>query len=220
MITTKCDKCDRLLSVEDSLAGSKIACPHCGDINVVPAADDPASRPPAQTATPGSKSDLASLAGYPPDAGPEQRVKIIRPAVVRAHPFSVLGLWILAALGVIGVVYLGLVRGSNAWLIASAIVLLGALATLGIWKVLSLSETLEITNKRSILRRGLLSKATSEVVHDDIRNFQVTQTFMQRVLKVGTIGISSAGQDAVEIVMHDAPRPEEVRKIIDLYRSM
>mgnify|MGYP001173718163 CR=1 FL=1 len=216
MITIKCDKCDRPLSVQEELAGSKIACPHCGDINIVPGFSEQAARPAASP----SRADAASLAGYPPDAGPEQRVKIIRPAVVRAHPFSVSGLWVLVTLGLVGVIYLGMVRNSTAWLIASAAVLLGALATLGVWKVLSLSETLEITNKRSILRRGLLSKATSEVVHDDIRNFQITQTFIQRLLKVGTIGISSAGQDAVEIVMHDAPRPEEVRKIIDLYRSM
>lgn len=216
MITITCDKCERLLSVESDLAGSKIACPHCGDINVVPLAN-----PPVTTHAPmPAPTDRAAAAGYPPDSGPEQRVKIVRPAVIRAHPFSILGLWILVILGVTGVVYLGLVRNSTPWLIGSAIVLLASLGTLGVWKVISLSETLEITNKRSVLRRGLFSKATTEVVHDDIRNFQITQTFLQRVLKVGTIGISSAGQDAVEIVMRDAPNPEEVRKIIDLYRSL
>lgn len=218
MITITCDKCERLLSVENDLAGSKIACPHCGDINVVPQPGHSASTAPQPTKP--AHADRASAAGYPPDSGPEQRVKIVHPAVIRAHPFSILALWTLILLSAVGVIYLGLIRNSSAWLIGSGVVLLAALTTLGVWKVISLSETLEITNKRSVLRRGLLSKATSEVVHDDIKNFQITQTFLQRVLKVGTIGISSAGQDAVEIVMHDAPHPEEVRKIIDLYRSL
>jgi phage FluMu protein Com len=218
MITITCDKCERLLSVENDLAGSKIACPHCGDINVVPQPGQSTST--ASQSTSPARADRASTAGYPPDSGPEQRVKIVHPAVIRAHPFSILGLWTLILLSAVGVIYLGLIRNSTAWLIGSGVILLAALATLGVWKVLSLSETLEITNKRSVLRRGLLSKATTEVVHDDIRNFQITQTFLQRVLKVGTIGISSAGQDAVEIVMHDAPHPEEVRKVIDLYRSL
>lgn len=219
MITIACDKCERLLSVEAELAGSKIACPHCGDVNVVPLPAGSAAESRQASGEPAGP-DRAAAAGFPPDAGPEQRVRIIRPAVIRAHPFSVLGLWTLIALGATGVIYLGLVRDSVAWLIGSLVVLVGAVGTLGVWKVISLSETLEITNKRSVLRRGLFSKSTTEVVHNDIRNFQITQTFLQRVLKVGTIGISSAGQDAVEIVMHDAPHPEEVRRIIDLYRSL
>lgn len=208
MITIPCDKCERPLSVEETLAGSKIACPHCGDINVVP-------RP-----GPAAQADRAAAAGFPPDAGPEQRVTLIRPALIRAHPFSTLGLWTLIVASLVGLIYFGMVQRSGPWGITSGVVLILSLAAMGTWKLISLAETLEITNKRSILRRGILSKATTEVVHDDIRNFQITQSFLQRVLGVGTIGISSAGQDAVEIVMHDAARPEEVRKIIDLYRPL
>ncbi|MCW5767669.1 MAG: PH domain-containing protein [Phycisphaeraceae bacterium] len=217
MITVTCDKCERLLSVEDSLAGSKIACPHCGDINVIPKRP---SAPDSRETAPRPSVDRAAAAGYPPDSGPEQRVRLIRPAVIRAHPVAIVGLWTLVLAGLVGAIYLGLVKGSTTWLVASLVACLGALGALGVWKVLSLSETMEITTKRSVLRRGLLSKATTEVVHDDIRNLQISQTFLQRVLKVGTIGISSAGQDAVEIVMRDAPNPQEIRKIIDLYRPL
>lgn len=212
MITISCDKCERVLSVEDSLAGSKIACPHCGDVNVVPN--------PGAIAPSGAVADRATAAGYPPDSGPEQHVKLVRPAVVRAHPLASLGLWAVAVLALVGVLYLGFMQGSRGWGIGSGVALALSLLVMGIWKIVSLSETLEITNKRSILRRGLFSKSTTEVVHNDIRNFQITQSFVQRVLRVGTIGISSAGQDAVEIVMHDAARPEEVRRIIDLYRPL
>lgn len=218
MISITCDKCDRVLSVADELAGSKIACPHCGDINVVrvqPAAVVAA----APTAKPAG-ADRASAAGYPPDSGPEQRVLVLRPATFRAHPFRSSLAILVALAGVAGAIYFGFIRKDATWMWVSVAALAVALAIMAVWKVLSLSETLEITNKRSVLRRGLLSKATSEVVHDDIRNFQVTQTFVDRVLGVGTIGISSSGQDAVEIVMHDAPAPARVRRVIDLYRPL
>jgi len=218
MISITCDKCDRPLNVADELAGSKVACPHCGDINVVRVG--PGSLPVASPAPHGLAADRAAAAGYPPDSGPEQRVLMLRPAAFRAHPFKSALLALLAVAGAAGGTYFGFVQRHTTWLTVSVAALAVSLLVIGVWKVLSLSETLEITNKRSILRRGLLSKATSEVVHDDIRNFQVTQTFVDRVLGVGTIGISSSGQDAVEIVMHDAPSPAQVQRVIDLYRPM
>jgi hypothetical protein len=89
-----------------------------------------------------------------------------------------------------------------------------------VWKIKTLGAALEITNKRTVERRGLFSKATSEVVHDNIRNVQVDQTFWQRVWKVGALGLSSSGQDGIEIHMQHVPKPEEVRRIIDLYRPL
>ena len=83
-----------------------------------------------------------------------------------------------------------------------------------------LSAALDITNKRSTEVRGLFSKATSEVLHDNIRNIQIAQSFWQRIWRVGTIGISSAGQDGVEIQVQDIPNPNKIREVIDLYRPI
>jgi len=93
------------------------------------------------------------------------------------------------------------------------------IATLILW-FRNLGNRLYITNKRTVLRRGFFSKSTSEVLHDHVRNVQVDQTFLNRLFNVGTIGISSSGQDGVEIIAHSIPRPNEVKKTIDLYRPM
>jgi phage FluMu protein Com len=99
-----------------------------------------------------------------------------------------------------------------------SIITLG-IATLILW-IRNLGNRMYITNKRTILRRGFFSKSTTEVLHDHVRNVQVDQTLLNRMFNVGTIGISSSGQDGIEIVAHAIPRPNEVKKTIDLYRPM
>ena len=169
MIRKKCDHCDRTLEFAPDQAGAKVACPHCGDWNVVP------------------RPDRAVEAGLPPDAGPEQEVLVLRPSMLRAHPLL-------------------------------------ALLTLGIGPLVlwlrHLGERIHVTNKRTTLRRGLLSKSTTEVLHDHVRNIQIRQSFLNRVFDVGTVGISSAGQEGVEIIAQDIPHPERVKRTIDSYRPM
>src|SRR5262249_13225994 len=89
-----------------------------------------------------------------------------------------------------------------------------------VWKVHCLSSGLTITTKRSTERIGLFSKATTEILHRDIRNFTVTQTVWQRLWEGGTIGISVAAEDETEIVMKDVPKPNEVHAAIDVYRKL
>ena len=79
---------------------------------------------------------------------------------------------------------------------------------------LSLFVTLTVTTKRSILRKGLISKRTSEVEHDDVRNIQVDQNVVQRLLNIGHISISSAGQSTMEIVARGVPDPEGIASVI------
>lgn len=222
MICKPCDNCDRVIEVDDELAGQKVACEACGDINIMPVDSESGGEagPSSGTAEAGSR---AAALGLPPDFGPEQEVLKVRPAMLRAKPqVFVLDMGLLIS-GVAGVVW-GLVgEGSGlktASLIAGAIGAAVAIGLLGVWKLKTLSAALQITNKRSVHRQGLLSKATSEVVHDNIRNVQVTQTFWQRLWNVGTLGLSSSGQDGIEIEITDIPRPEHVREVIDAYRPL
>ncbi len=87
-----------------------------------------------------------------------------------------------------------------------------------IWWLKCLGTTLTITNKKTILRKGILSKHTNEVYHSDVRNVQVSQSLFNRMFGVGTIGISSAGQADVEIKVAGIPRPVKVKDIIDKHR--
>ena len=58
------------------------------------------------------------------------------------------------------------------------------------------------------------------MLHDHVRSVDITQTFADRMLNVGYIGIDSAGQDGIEIEINDIPRPYDVKAIIDRYRRM
>ncbi|QDV23233.1 PH domain-containing protein [Aureliella helgolandensis] len=79
----------------------------------------------------------------------------------------------------------------------------GLIAVAGIlfyWFTLSYSTTLTITDSRTIYKQGILSRDASEVQHDDVRNIQLDQSLFQRLMRIGQIGISSSGQDDLEIV--------------------
>ncbi|MCB9845575.1 MAG: PH domain-containing protein [Phycisphaeraceae bacterium] len=223
MIRLRCDRCDRELEVDDDLAGRKVECPHCGDVNVVP---EPAAEP-SQSTVPSparavSHTDRAAAAGFPPDHGPEAHVLKVRPAMFRAKPFAFSGLCIALLVGIIIWFMCGpIMARSPRWLSWVGLMLLvGGGIGLAIWKTLTLASSLEVTTKRSVQQIGLFSKSTSEVLHDSIRNVQVDQSFLDRICRVGRVSISSSGQDDLEICVRDLPNPNRIREIIDLYRPL
>jgi len=101
------------------------------------------------------------------------------------------------------------------FLLSVALILVGVgIVILLIWWLICKSTRLEVTNKRTIVTKGLLSKATNEVRHSDVRNIQVTQSFLQRILGCGTIAISSAGQSEMEILVTGIPDPQGIAETI------
>jgi len=116
------------------------------------------------------------------------------PAMFRNHPFLfILSVILIAAFG------LGLV-------------------ILLVWWLQTLGTKLTVTDERITLRKGILSKYTNEVFHTDIRNVQLDQSFFQRLFDVGTIAISTSGQEGIEISVPGIPHPQQVRDLIDEYR--
>jgi uncharacterized membrane protein YdbT with pleckstrin-like domain len=104
-------------------------------------------------------------------------------------------------------------------LCVAAIPLLGlGLGVLLIWWFRTLGTALIVTDRRTVLRRGLFSKYTTEVMHCDVRNVQIGQTCFQRILGVGAVGISSSGQSGIEIEAVGLPRPGKIKRIIDQAR--
>lgn len=164
--------------------------------------------------------DRAAAAGLPPDSGPEKQVMVLRPSLLRSRPFTAGFLLVLPIAGVIVLPVVFAVALPVA-LIAAGIVAAVCWLSLVIWWVkFSMARSLEITNKRTVQHVGLLSRSTTEVLHDHIRNIQIHQTFAQRVLGVGAIGISSAADAALEIEISGIPNPYEVRRVIDAYRPL
>lgn len=86
------------------------------------------------------------------------------------------------------------------------------------WWLQSKGTRLTITDQRTILRRGILSKHVNEVYHSDIRNVQIFQSFLQRIFSVGTISIASAGSGQAEIVVVGMRDPAKVKELLDAGR--
>jgi uncharacterized membrane protein YdbT with pleckstrin-like domain len=94
------------------------------------------------------------------------------------------------------------------------------LVILGIWWLDTKAAMLTVTNKRTIQRKGLFSRKTTEVLHRDVRNIEISQSFSQRMFGVGSIGIASAGQADIEIQFAGIRDPDGVKALIDCYRDL
>jgi phage FluMu protein Com len=218
MITIKCDNCERAIEVADEQAGTKVKCPYCGDVNIVPPKAAAVAAAVA-TAAP-AKPDRAAAKGLPPAAGPEQTIIKAHPEMFRAKPSLYLFHVLVILGGIIGVVYFGAMKSNPVLMWACAGVGIVALGSFLVWKIKNRGNSLEITTRRSIERVGLFSKFSSEILHEDVRNLQITQSFRERLLGVGAIAISSAAQNEVEITVKDVRNPDRIREVIDLYRPM
>ena len=88
-----------------------------------------------------------------------------------------------------------------------------------VWYLRARATELTVTNKRTRLHRGWLSRSITEVWHRDVRNVQLDQTFIQRMFDTGRIGISSAAQSGIEIDVTGMRGPDKIKDLIDGYRA-
>lgn len=147
----------------------------------------------------GKVSDLALSCphcGFPvagERSGPEQELLAVSPRLFGGNPFTHLVVIILC------IALVGFAIYFVEWLRVRA-------------------TRLIITTRRTTLKKGILEKATNEVLHADIRNVRVTQGFVDRLLGIGTIELSSAGQSDVEIAVKGLPDPQQIADLIREHR--
>ena len=102
------------------------------------------------------------------------------------------------------------------FLVCCALIPFGlGIVVLLVWWLRCLATSLEITESRVTLRKGLLSKATNDVLIADIRNVQVSQSFLQRIFGVGAVAVSTSGQGDMEIEVHGVPAPDRIKAILN-----
>jgi uncharacterized membrane protein YdbT with pleckstrin-like domain len=72
-----------------------------------------------------------------------------------------------------------------------------------------------ITSERLHIRHGILAKKTQETRVQRVQNVNTEQSFIQRVLQVGTVDFDTAGTDDSEFRFVGVASPEEVVRAVD-----
>ena len=98
-------------------------------------------------------------------------------------------------------------------LVGGAAILLSLLSVVAIW-ISRASRRYTVTSERAIVRRGLVSRNIAEIELKHIRDIQVKQSALQRILRTGTLALSSAGRAEAEIVFEGIPNPEGVKEVV------
>ncbi len=221
VLTTQCPYCAQEVDTTIDQLGIPVVCPACNKpfemempsavVTSVHEVDENSPDNP-HMAVPKGERDLA----------------VVHPVILRARPFSTLALVILggAALVLLVMSIAGQSLGGYAldesvaigpaslltWVCAAALLIVASV--IGYWTLLSSFTTLTITDDRTIYQEGIIARETSEVQHDDVRNIQLDQSLIERLLNVGDIGISSSGQDDLEVVARRMPDPARLIKLI------
>ncbi len=205
----ECPHCRQRVTVAKDLLGEKVECPNCNRPFV---AEAPVARPVSDGPSGGQAAGGRRVTGPAHDERVEQ---VIHPVVFRRHLVGLL-LWILVIAGglflLVGEASLGLPP-----MVGTVVALGGIALALGFilkWFIESRVVSLTLTNERIIYRTGLITRRTSEVRHADVRNIRINRNLFERLLGFGDMSVSSAGQDDMEIEIHDVPDPESIAQFI------
>lgn len=94
-----------------------------------------------------------------------------------------------------------------------------AILTLGFWAFINRYGTrYQVTDQRVYRRFGIISKTENTVSKDDIREVELNQGIISRLLRYGTVRVSTAGTAGSEINFSKVGNPAGVQKQIENMR--
>lgn len=103
--------------------------------------------------------------------------------------------------------------GFGEWIGEGILALAGPIPLLILW-LSTHNQELVITTDRARKRTGIVSTSTTELELTSIRNVQVEQNLLERILGVGTLRLASAGQAGIELTISGIGDPKGVRDLI------
>lgn len=110
------------------------------------------------------------------------------------------------------VVIAALVSGAVLAIVLGAVAL-GVMVLVGLVK--RQATRYVITSERLHIRHGILAKKTQETRIQRVQNVNTDQSFVQRILQVGTVDFDTAGTDDSEFRFVGVANPEEVVRAVD-----
>jgi hypothetical protein len=232
-LKNQCPYCGHAVEVGGHLVGEMISCPHsaCGRIFRIAVPEGEPAEQDAIAKRVESASESEDLSTALPISD-ETLLLTIHPTFVRRRPLKALT---VAAAGIAGLVALAwwgsrpsdvpvandeFIAAMPQWLPAGlgALLAVGAALVFVFWWIRSWLITVTVTSKRTTYREGVISRAMTEVQHDDVRNLQIEQNLLDRILGIGNIAISSSGEDGMEIHAIGIPGPDRIAEVIRKYQ--
>ena len=135
--------------------------------------------------------------------------------VFEGHPswrgvlsFYLKGLLIALVIGVI--VWFAASNGAG---IATFVVIFAVVVLVGF--VMRMGTHYVITNQRLRIRRGILAKRIQQTSIDRIQNVNTDQSFMDRVLRVGSVDFDTAGTDDSDFTFRGGAEPSDIVAAVD-----
>jgi uncharacterized membrane protein YdbT with pleckstrin-like domain len=138
----------------------------------------------------------------------EQIVFEGRPVWRAILSFYITGFIGAIVIGVIVALIASTALGVVVWLVLFALVVL-------IGFIRRVSTRYTITNQRLRIERGLLSKHVQQTRIERVQNVNTNQTFVSRVLRVGTVDFDTAGTDDSDFTFVGVGSPHRVVEAVD-----
>jgi uncharacterized membrane protein YdbT with pleckstrin-like domain len=135
--------------------------------------------------------------------------------VFEGHP-SWRGVLSFYVYGVVAAVLVGIVVGLIAGsVIGSSVAAAGIAAVLLGGLLKRIATHYVVTNQRLRIRRGILAKKVQQTRLDRVQNVNTDQSFVDRVLRVGTVDFDTAGTDDSDFTFRGIANPDEVVAAVD-----
>lgn len=105
---------------------------------------------------------------------------------------------------------------SNNWIIWTAVIFffLIVIPVLGFYHLyyLRISNEYFFTNQRILIKKGWISTKTISIHYNRITDISVTQNMLDRILRIGTMAISTAGSEGYEVTLKHISKPYLLKK--------
>jgi len=108
---------------------------------------------------------------------------------------------------------------ASAALIGGGLLLVTIITPVAAW-LSCLGTVLTITDKKTIWHHGVLSHLEIDLLHSHVRAVAIQQNFIQRMLGVGSVQISSAASGVAEITAHGFRETDKIKKIIQAHMKL
>jgi membrane protein YdbS with pleckstrin-like domain len=137
-------------------------------------------------------------------------------------PKAMIGYWVMAALatiaGIVAAVFLGPATAGAAWLlvILLSVALWGGLVLYYFY--LRYGVSYELTSQRLVHKVGLLSQTTNRIEVIDVDDVSFHQSFIERMLGVGTIRILSSDTSDPTLIIRGIDDVKRIANMIDNVR--